>query len=97
MIAIITLKSLETVKTTDFIFWLIEKEFDKWFNHNSENNKDISLVYEGNCEQEALATKKGAILGAIEWIAAYMEEEGFDFMTWQQIKKQIDFEVAFEI
>ena len=97
MIAIITLKSLETVKTTDFIFGLIEKEFDKWFNHNSENNKDISLVYEGSCEQEALATKKGAILGAIEWIAAYMEEEGFDFMTWQQIKKQIDFEVAFEI
>ena len=38
MSAFITVKSLELVKTTDFIFSLIEKEFDKWFSHNSKNN-----------------------------------------------------------
>ena len=97
MSAFITLKSLEAVKITDFIFGLIEKEFDKWFNHNSKNNKNIFLVYKGSCEQKALSTKKGAILEAIEWIADYMEDEELEFMTWEQIKKQVDFEGAFEI
>ena len=97
MSAFITVKSLESVKTTDFIFSLIEKEFDKWFSHNSKNNQNIRLVYSGSCEQKALATKKGAILEAIEWIKYHMEDEKVDFMTWEQIKKEVDFEGAFEI
>ena len=95
--AFITLKSLETVKTTDLIFGLIETEFDEWFDYYSENNRDIELVYKGSCEQEPLATKKGAILYAIELISYYMEEEDINYMTWEQIKKQVDFEGAFEI
>ena len=97
MNAIVTLKSLETIKTTDFIFSLIEKEFDKWYFHNSKYNQNIKLVYYGNCEQKALATKKNAILEAIEWIKYYMEDEQIDFMFWDKIKKLVDFEGAFEI
>ena len=97
MNAIITLKSLEAVKTTDFIFTYVENKFNSWFNHNVKNNSNIRLVYFGSSEQKNLATKKGAILQAIEYIAFHMEDENLDFITLQQIEKQIDYEGAFEI
>ena len=97
MSAIITLKSLVNVKVTDFIFTYIENKFWKWFNHNSKNNRDIKLVYFGSSEQRNLATVKGAILEAIEYIQFHMEDEGVEFMTLSQIEKEVDYEGAFEI
>jgi CRISPR/Cas system-associated protein Csx1 len=96
MKAIITLKSLKSVKTTDFIFIYIENKFNSWFSHNVKNNSNIRLAYFGSGEQKNFAVKKGAILQAIEYIALHMEDENLEFITLYQIEK-IDYEVAFEI
>lgn len=96
MNAIITLKSLESVKTTDFIFTYLEKKFWAWFNHNSKNNRDIKLVYFGSSEQRNLANVKGAIMEAIEYIQCYMEDEELEVMPFNHIEK-VDYEGAFSI
>lgn len=93
----ITMSDLQNVTVNSPIFKLIENEFNEWYNHNSKNNRDIKLVYFGSLEQSAMASVKGAILQAIEYIEMYMYDEGKESASWSEIQKYSDFESAFQI
>ena len=80
------------------IFKIIEHIFDEWFSHNTEPgapmSSDIIGMYEGEADQPAIYSKKGAIRQGIENMIEEIKESGKKFITTKDIVK-MDIESAF--
>lgn len=86
--------------TSSTIFKVIEHIFNEWFEYRTQPgapmNKDILGMYEGECDQPAIYSKKGAIRQAIENMIEELLEDGKEAirLTTAQIVK-MDIEAAF--
>lgn len=82
------------------IFKLVEHMFNDWYEHHTQKGapccEDIILCYEGDIDQPAIYSKKGAIRQAIENLVEYMTENNITFLTTKEIYKA-DLEAAFQI
>lgn len=65
---------LELQKTDSYLFLAIETMFNDWLDTSNPANEYYEMYY----GDDAIYTKKGAIIGAIENI--------FDYMSYEQIK-----------
>ena len=81
------------------IFKIIEHVFDEWYEWHTQPgapmNRDIVGMYNGECEQPAIYSRKGAIRQGIENFIEECIETGRTFVTTKDIQK-MDIECAFE-
>ena len=66
--------------TSSTIFQVVEHIFNEWFSYNTQLGapmaKDIVGMYEGECDQPAIYSKKGAIRQGIENLIEAAQEMG---------------------
>ena len=92
--------SAHMASTGSTIFQVIEHIFNEWFSYNTQPGapmgKDIIGMYEGECDQPAIYSKKGAIRQGIENLIEAMLETGKDsvVLNTRQIMA-LDIEAAF--
>lgn len=67
---------LNLQKTDSFLFLAIEKMFWEWLESSNPANNYEDMYF----SEDAIYTKKGAIIGAIENIFNYMSEENKPFI-----------------
>lgn len=78
---------------TDSPLWLaMEQEFDNWL----ENSNPASEYHEKYFGEDAIYTKHGAIVQAIEDLIIWAEEEERKVVTHSDLKKYFDAAASFE-
>lgn len=79
-------------------FKVVEHMFDQWYEHNTQPGapmgKDIIGMYEGEGDQPAIYSKKGAIRQGIENLIEEVRESGRQLITTKDVLK-MDIEAAF--
>ncbi len=85
------LKAYNAHKRTDSpLFHAVEKEFDKWMEHNNSAS-EYDEMYFGD---EAIYTKEGAIIQGIEQIFEVMNE--YNLQSIELTDNRLDLECAFQ-
>ena len=84
--------------TSSTVFQIVEHMFNEWFAHNTQpgapKGRDIVGMYEGECDQPPIYSKKGAIRQGIENLIEEVKESGRQLITTKDILK-MDIESAF--
>lgn len=79
------------------LFQMIEYLFDEWYESRASNDREIVAMYNGDGDEPACYSKKGAVRGGIEVAIEIAQESKKDFMviTSRDLMK-MDIECAFE-
>jgi hypothetical protein len=81
-----------TWRTSSEIFAFMENIWNDWFDEEGEHNREIEDMY---FSDEAIYTKKGAILQGIEQLVQVAEELNKTFFTQAEMHTCVDISCAF--
>jgi len=88
-----------TTPTSSTVFKVIEHIFDSWFEYSTQAGapmaKDIEGMYNGEGDQPAIYSKRGAIIQGMETLRELLMDEFKAVITTRDILK-MDIESAFE-